>query len=159
MNIDYDNLAQMITSGIPHVREIGVTVTQIGADGVTVKVDQQDRFIGDPETGIIHGGIITVLLDTVSGMSVHTAMAIFAPVATLDLRIDYLKPARPKSAIYAHAHCYKVTRSVAFTRGVAYQDSVDDPIAHSTGTFMLSESGQAQPYTGSDDEKGTGAAQ
>lgn len=141
MTVDYDNLAQMITDGIPHVREIGVRVTEIGPEGITVRVDQQDRFIGDPETGIIHGGIITVLLDTVSGMSVYTAVDSFAPLATLDLRIDYLKPARPKSAIFAHAHCYKATRNVAFVHGVAYQDSVDDPIAHSTGTFMLSTAG------------------
>lgn len=144
MDIDYENLAQMIAFGIPHVREIGAEVTEIGPEGITVKVDQQDRFVGDPETGIIHGGIITVLLDTVSGMSVHAAMATFAPVATLDLRIDYLKPARPKSAIFAHAHCYKVTRSVAFTRGVAYQDNADDPIANATGTFMLT--GAEAPY-------------
>lgn len=141
MDIDYDNLAQMIREGIPHVREIGVRVTSIGPDGITVEADQQARFVGDPETGIIHGGIITVLLDTVSGISVYTAINRFVPIATLDLRIDYLKPARPKTAIVAHAHCFKATRNVAFSRGIAYQDSADDPIAHSMGTFMLSTGG------------------
>ena len=35
------------------------------------------------------------------------------------------------------AHCYKVTKNVAFTRAVAYVDDEADPIATSAGTFML----------------------
>ena len=141
MDIDYDNLAQMFTSAIPHVRELGLQVVELGDEGFTVKVDQQARFIGDPERGVIHGGIVTVLLDTVSGGAIYLAIRRFTPIATLDLRIDYLKPARPKTAIYAKAHCYRVTRNVAFTHGVAYQDSEDDPIAQAAGSFMLSTGG------------------
>ena len=141
MKMDYENLRQLLTNGIPHVRELGIDVVGIDEGTITMKVDQQDRFIGDPDTGIIHGGIVTVLLDTVSGFCVYTALNDFAPLATLDLRIDYLKPATPKRVIYANARCYKVTRNVAFVRGLAYQDGPDDPIANSAGSFMLSTGG------------------
>lgn len=142
MKFDADNLRQMLEQAIPHAREIGLKVTAIDANGITAQVDQQSRFVGDPDTGIIHGGIITVLLDTVCGVSVYTALDRFAPMATLDLRIDYLRPATPKQVIYAHGHCYRTTRNVAFCRGLAYQDSIDRPIAHCSGCFMLSTSGE-----------------
>jgi acyl-coenzyme A thioesterase PaaI-like protein len=58
-------------------------------------------------------------------------------IATLDLRIDYMKPATPHREVRARAHCYKMTRHVAFVRGVAFHDDEADPIATSAGTFML----------------------
>ncbi len=60
------------------------------------------------------------------------------PIATLDLRIDYMKPATPGKDLLARAECYKLTRNVAFVRGVAYHDDPSDPIATSVATFMLS---------------------
>lgn len=142
MKFDADNLRQMMEQAIPHAREIGLQVTDIGKEGITVKVDQQSRFIGDPDNGIIHGGVITVLLDTVCGVAVYTALDRFAPMATLDLRIDYLRPAIPRQAIYARGHCYRTTRNVAFCRGLAFQDTIDRPIAHCSGCFMLSTTGE-----------------
>jgi uncharacterized protein (TIGR00369 family) len=152
MALDYENLMQMMTQGIPHVRELGARAVSYDESGITIAVDQQARFVGDPDTGVIHGGIVTVLLDTVSGMSIYLKMKQFVPMATLDLRIDYLKPARPKSTIFAHAECYRVTRSVAFSRGLAYQDSIDDPIAHCAGSFMLSTAGAPMLQTAPEDD-------
>ena len=65
------------------------------------------------------------------------AMGMRVPIATLDLRIDYMRPAAPGRDILLMAHCYKLTRSVAFTHAVAYQDAVDDPIANASGAFMV----------------------
>jgi len=89
---------------------------------------------------VLHGGVITSMMDACCGAAVFQALSEPLPIATLDLRIDYLKPATPREAVYAQAHCYKVTRNVAFVRGVAYHDSEDDPIASAAGTFMLSTS-------------------
>jgi acyl-coenzyme A thioesterase PaaI-like protein len=63
------------------------------------------------------------------------------PIATLDLRIDYLRPAEAGRAVRCRASCYKQTRNVAFTRAVAFHDDPGDPIAHSVGTFMISTRG------------------
>jgi len=68
---------------------------------------------------------------------VFAALTDFVPIATLDLRIDYLRPAEVGQAVHARATCYKLARNVAFTRAVAYHDDPADPIAHSVGTFML----------------------
>jgi len=61
--------------------------------------------------------------------------------ATLDLRIDYMKPARPHEDVFAYAECYKMTRQIAFVRGVAYQDSEDNPVANAAATFMFTGTG------------------
>ena len=87
---------------------------------------------------MLHGGANTALLDAASGAAVFAALTEWVPIATLDLRIDYLRAAEAGREVTARATCYKTTRNVAFTRAVAYHDDPDDPIASSVGTFMLS---------------------
>ncbi len=94
-------------------------------------------FVGDTETGVLHGGVVTAMLDESCGMAVQLALDGRRAIATLDLRIDYQKPATPGLEIKAHSVCYRVTRSIAFVRATAYQDSEDDPVATATSCFMV----------------------
>jgi uncharacterized protein (TIGR00369 family) len=94
-------------------------------------------FIGDEATGVMHGGVVTSMLDESCGVAVQLATPGLGAIATLDLRIDYLRPGTPGQAIRAHAHCYRLTRSIAFVRATAYQDSEADPVASAAATFML----------------------
>src|ERR1700750_600857 len=97
----------------------------------------QSVFVGDMESGVVHGGVVTAMLDESCGMAVQLALDGSRAIATLDLRIDYQKPAKPGLAIRAHALCHRVTRSIAFVRATAYQDSEDEPVATATACFML----------------------
>jgi uncharacterized protein (TIGR00369 family) len=94
-------------------------------------------FVGDTQTGVLHGGVVTAMLDESCGMAVQLALDGTRAIATLDLRIDYQKPATPGLDIQAHSICYRVTRSIAFVRSTAYQDSEDDPVATATACFMI----------------------
>jgi uncharacterized protein (TIGR00369 family) len=94
-------------------------------------------FVGDTETGVLHGGVVTAMLDESCGIAVQLALDGTRAIATLDLRIDYQKPATPGLSIKAHSHCYRVTRSIAFVRATAYQDSENDPVATATACFMI----------------------
>src|SRR5437868_14554894 len=94
-------------------------------------------FVGDTETGVLHGGVVTAMLDESGGMAVQLALDGTRAIATLDLRIDYQKPATPGLDIKAHSICYRVTRSIAFVRSTAYQESEDDPVATATARFMV----------------------
>jgi len=94
-------------------------------------------FVGDTATGVLHGGVVTAMLDESCGMAVQLALDGTRAIATLDLRIDYQKPATPGLDIRAHAVCYRTTRSIAFVRATAYQDSEDDPVATATACFMV----------------------
>jgi uncharacterized protein (TIGR00369 family) len=94
-------------------------------------------FVGDTRTGVLHGGVVTAMLDESCGMAVQLALDGSRAIATLDLRIDYQKPANPGLDIRAHSICYRITRSIAFVRSTAYQDSGDDPVATATACFMI----------------------
>lgn len=123
---------------VPHNAALGIRMLDVTETEVLVELPYNPALVGNPDTGTLHGGAITALLDGCSGRAVFAALETPVPIATLDLRIDYLKPAEPHQSVFARATCYKLTRNVAFTRAVAYQGSPEDVIAHSVGTFMLS---------------------
>lgn len=117
-----------------HLRGEVVSLTRGSA---TMRVPYGPHLVGNPDTGVIHGGVMTALLDHTAGAAVMSALAEPLAIATLDLRIDYMKPAAPRQAIVAEVKCLKVTHDIAFVRGSAYQSSREDPVANCTGAFML----------------------
>lgn len=126
-----------IIHGIPHSGEIGMRM-HYADDGVAIlSVPWAEHLVGDPETGVMHGGVVTTLLDTSCGAAVMSIRDKLMSTATLDLRIDYMRPARTGEKIYCRAECYRTTRSVAFTRAIAYHDDPDDPVATASGAFIL----------------------
>lgn len=133
-----DSLARKAFAGaIPHNLDIGIEPLEAQDGHGLIRLPYDARLVGDPETGVIHGGVVTTLIDTVCGLAVITALDKPQPIATLDLRIDYLKPAEPGQDLLARAHAYKVTRQVVFVRATAYQFDEQRPIANAVGTFML----------------------
>jgi len=122
---------------IPHNKALGIKLVEFRRAEAIFELPYDEKLIGNPDTGVLHGGAITALLDACSGASVFAALAEWQPIATLDLRIDYLRAGDVGKAIRARATCYRMTRNVAFTRAVAYHDDESDPIASSMGTFML----------------------
>jgi uncharacterized protein (TIGR00369 family) len=128
---------------VPHNRALGMELVELVHPDVVFRLPHDPKLVGNPDTGVLHGGAITALLDASSGAAVFIALGDPVPIATLDLRIDYLRPAEAGRDVLARATCYKVTRNVAFTRAVAYHDDPADPIAHSVGTFMVSTKGGA----------------
>lgn len=134
---DISQIQSIIDTAIPHCADIGVRVHEMGDEGVTFSLPYQERFAGNPVNGILHGGIITTLIDTASGMCIYAKLKEYIPIATLDLRIDYLKPATPGEELFTRAICYKTTKHIGFTRAIAYHTDPEDPVANSVGTFML----------------------
>ncbi len=123
----------------PHGEAIGLEVVKQEENYALVKVAYSENLVGDPESGVVHGGVLTTMLDNASGMAVHSGPSPDeeTAIATLDLRIDYLRGAVPQKTIHAEANCYKRTKNIVFVRGLAYEDDRDDPVATSVATFMM----------------------
>lgn len=126
---------------LPHFRELGLVVEQVGRGEATLRCDYQPRLVGNPATGTLHGGVISALLDSVCGLVAFTAQTEQKAVATLDLRIDYMKPAASGAPVYGWAEVYHMTRSIAFVRGRAYQHGHEDVVATCVGTMMIGSVG------------------
>ncbi len=137
-------IAQQFIEAIPHSRALGMEMVEISAGIATMKLAYDARFVGDPKTGVLAGGVVTALLDTCAGASVMAHPEVGAATATLDLRIDYMRAAEPERDLYAQAECYRVTRSVAFVRAIAYTDDKDRPVAAANGAFTVMSSAKGR---------------
>jgi uncharacterized protein (TIGR00369 family) len=129
-------MTQGMQARVPHNRALGLEVIDYDPAGqVWMRLPWDPKLIGNPARGVIHGGAISTLMDAACGFSTMLALGGPSPIATLDLRIDYLRPATPGEAVIAHARCYRVTRHVCFVRGSAYVADPEEPVATVAATF------------------------
>ena len=133
-------IARQFIEAIPYSQALGMTVGLIEPGIAEMEMPYDERLIGDPETGVIHGGAVSALLDTCAGTAVVAHPNVPSATATLDLRIDYMRPATPGQKIRARAECYQVTRTVAFVRATAMDDDETRPVATASGAFTVDRS-------------------
>lgn len=125
---------------IPHGRQLGLRIVAVEANALTAELPYHASIVGHPQAGFVHGGAVTVLIDQISGAVASLAVAPPELVATLDLRLDWLRPATPGLPIRARAECVSVKRQVIFVRCTAYHAGQEQPIAYANATFMRSGS-------------------
>lgn len=118
-----------------HFHQLGLAVDYVDAAKVRVSLPYGDHLVGNPDTGVIHGGVLTTMLDTCCGFATVTALTQPELCPTMDLRIDYMRPATPGKTLYAEGEVYRVTEQVIFTRGVAFHEDRDKPVAHCVANF------------------------
>jgi uncharacterized protein (TIGR00369 family) len=121
----------------PHMRDIGSRVVGVDRARGSMLLPARADWLGDPVRGLMHPGVLTVLADSACGLAVGAALRERAPYATLDLRMDYLRPAGPEHDVTCDAHCYRLSRNVAFVRADVWQSDRSQPIAAAQATFML----------------------
>ena len=131
-----------LAGGAAHTRALGFQLESVDGETVRLRTPYRDDLVGDPETGVLAGGLVTTMLDHIGGLAVWVAIEGFQPIATLDLRVDYMRAARPPEDLIAEARCYRLTRNVAFVRAWAFETSTDDPVAAAQAAYVLSDPGQ-----------------
>ena len=137
MVVDRTRFVSQFTRALPHCKALGMELIS-AQDGIAeISMDYDERFVGDPRTGVIHGGAISALMDTCGGAAVMCHPNAGMLTATIDLRIDYMRAATPGQRIIARAECYHVTRSVAFVRASAVDEDDAHPVAAATGAFTV----------------------
>ena len=137
-------LTQMLpqlAGGAAHTHALGFAYEGLEGDRVRIRVPWRADLVGDPDTGVLAGGLVTTLLDHVGGLAVWVALKGFQPIATLDLRVDYMRAAAPGADLLAEARCYRLTRHIAFVRAWAFEVSPDDPVAASQAAYVVNSDG------------------
>ena len=122
-----------------HGKRLGIGYHAHGADWVELALPYDPALIGDPDSGVIASGPILSMMDMATSLAIWLKFGSFRPHATLDLRVDYLRPATPGRTVIGRGECYRITRSIAFVRGQAHDGDPGDPLAHVAGTFMAPE--------------------
>ena len=121
-------------SVLAQCQALGIRVVSARENELILELPYIDQIIGNPDSGVIHGGAITTLMDTCAGAAVLCAMPAFELCPTLDLRVDYMRSAKPGQSVFARASCYRRTSNILFMRCEAYQ--IDRSVAHCVATFM-----------------------
>ena len=107
-----------------------------GGDWVELAIDWRADLVADTETGILASAVVISLMDNATSMSIWTKMGEFRPQVTMDLRVDYLRPAPAGARVYGRGICYHLTHSIGFVRGYAHNGDPSDPLANAIGTFI-----------------------
>jgi uncharacterized protein (TIGR00369 family) len=115
---------------------LGLEYRDHGEDWFELALPWREELVGDTESQVLASGPILSLMDTATSLSVWGRLGLFVPIATLDLRIDYMRPARSGETVVGRGKCYHTTNSVAFVRGIAHDGDASDPVAHVAGCFM-----------------------
>ncbi|HUP92633.1 MAG TPA: PaaI family thioesterase [Solimonas sp.] len=136
----FETLAAHFTQSIPHARECGMEVCELLTAHTVTRMPYRPEWLGDTERGVIHTGVVSSLVDSTSGLALLGRLGHFEPIATLDLRMDYLRPAFKDREIRCRAECYRVTTSIAFVRAQVWQLDPGEIVATSKSVFMRSGS-------------------
>ncbi|MBO9410191.1 MULTISPECIES: PaaI family thioesterase [unclassified Ruegeria] len=135
--VDKAAIARQFIEAIPHARALGMKLNKIGNGEAEITMPYNAELVGDPRTGVIHGGAVFAVLDTCCGAAVMSHPAAPGGTATIDLRIDYMRAATPGQSITTHATCYHLTRNVAFVRATAMDEDQELPVATASGSFTV----------------------
>jgi len=138
-------LKKTYIDGTPQMRDIGLQIVSVDASRGTMMLPPRADWLGDPQRDLMHTGPVIVLADSACGIAVGAALQLRKiTYATLDLRLDWLRPASAQRPVYCEAHCYRITRSVAFIRAEVWQDDRSQPVASAQSAFMLGTPSQAR---------------
>jgi uncharacterized protein (TIGR00369 family) len=132
--------ANAFLSALPHAAALGMRIEAFGAGTAKVAMAYDLRFVGDPSTGVMHGGAVSALMDTACAAAVLAHPDTPRSTATIDLRIEYMRAATPGQTIVALAECHHMTRTVAFVRATAFDDDGARPVATATAAFTVEKS-------------------
>lgn len=138
-DVPIDDLLPQLASLAAHTHALGFAFERRDGDRVRIRVPYRDDLVGDSDTGVLAGGLVTTLLDHAGGLAVWTALGTYRPVATLDLRVDYMRAAVAGRDLLAEARCYRRTPTIAFVRAWAFEDDPADPVAAAQAAYVLGD--------------------
>ena len=143
-----DYLRKWYEEGIPFNQVIGLQVETLRVDFVSIRFAMRAELIGNAVHGILHGGVISSVLDAAGGLAAAASIlekmkgrsaeelaARIARIGTIDLRVDFLRPGRGDS-FHARSSIMRSGNKVAVTR-MEFFNNKEILIAVGTGTYIV----------------------
>tara|TARA_B100000749_G_C18422321_1_gene464029 strand:- start:82 stop:567 length:486 start_codon:yes stop_codon:yes gene_type:complete len=146
--------AWQFTEQVPHGRDLGMQVVSVNGNQVCMSMTPQPWMFAEDNTEEICTSVLYSLADSASGMAVFSEARELSPIATLDLRMDYLRPAIGERALLAVATCRHLTAEVAFIHCDIFSEGNRELLATANATFMRNTQGQ-KFHTGGRRREGT----
>lgn len=97
-----NDLIFFLEEQIPFNRHLGIKVHQAKNGFARLFLAYKPEFTGDARRPALHGGILSTLIDTCGGVALWTCCSVSDAIATIDMRVDYLRPA-PQKDLMAEA--------------------------------------------------------
>jgi len=141
MQVEYTGRCTRFLNAQPHMMKLGIRLISAEKGKAVLVLPVQPQLVSPVLDTYLHGGVLTTLVDAASSVSTLCALDRFELCPTLDLRIDHMRTPVQSQPLYVSAECYRVTRSVLFTRAFVYQQDPDRPVAYAIATFMRPEGG------------------
>lgn len=131
----------LMTEVVPFNRVLGIQVLEIGQGRAVFGVPFRPELVGDPDRPALHGGVLSAVADAAGGCAVWTMVGEHDRVSTIDLRMDYLRPARLE-LFHAIATVLRVGNRVGVADVVIlHPDRPDEPIAEAKGVYSVKRAG------------------
>lgn len=132
----YLQVAKRFVESIPHNLDLGVEVVRVAGGVVDLRLPGKPELCGDPERGVYFPSVLLTLADAASGVAFVSALGELTAVATLDLRIDYLRPVSVEHPLTVRANCHRHTAEVGFVSCDIRAEGADEAAALVTASFM-----------------------
>jgi uncharacterized protein (TIGR00369 family) len=135
--VDKSKIVRQFIKAIPYSQALKMECVELGDGYAVFEMPYSEELIGDPRTKVIAGGAVSALMDTCCGAAVISHPSNPGGTATIDLRIEYMRPASPGQRLRTRAECYHITRSVAFVRATTFDEDPQNPVATAAGSFTV----------------------
>lgn len=133
-------LIQIAEQEIPIHRFLGLKFEEVQKDFIKVVVPFKDEFVGDIRRNRWHGGIIATVMDSVGGaIGVANFTSPNDRLATIDLRVDYLRGAEADTLVF-EARPVRMGNRIMVTKMLAFQNDVLIAEGKGVYNFVKSES-------------------
>ena len=142
-------LRTIYENSLPFNRLLGVRVAPLTFEEVQVSIDMREELVGNSIRGILHGGVISALLDLTGGLiasvgllqncedcSVQELTHRLSRIGTVDLRIDYLRAGRGDYFL-ATGHTLRQGKKVSVIR-TELRNNDNTLIVADIGTYLVS---------------------
>lgn len=86
-------LVEVTEEWIAFNKFLGMKVEEIREGYARIRVPFRAELIGDPVRPAIHGGVLSALIDACGGVACFTMVDPSDRLSTVDMRVDYLRPA------------------------------------------------------------------